>query len=159
MDDRSFQPPTASLNDCIQAVIDVAHAQHLRHSSSALGNVLRVHLGQAVLISLRPQAMLELLTDEPSRILLRLPGVGGHREQTVRCVRVARQALALYGLSPEAAHENRSELVYVGIRAYKLAADSAASHDRFLGDLWWELGTEFPRYGHVVGTSTRYITQ
>lgn len=155
MGQRPFQPPTLGL--CIQSVIDVAYAYRLSHRNSAIGNLVRVHLGQTVLLTVAPKAMPDLLTVTPMEALTNLPGSGGHHEQAERCVRVARQALALYSLSPESQREDVTDLVYVGTRAYRLAADTAASHDRWFGDLWWELGTRFPRYGHVVADSSRLI--
>lgn len=149
-------PPT--LDACIQAVIDVAHAHRLHFGATALGNQVRVHLGQAVLMAATLPDMDALLTTTPQAALLDLPGPGGNRERTVRCIRFARRVLVLYSYSPACGRREVSELVHAGVTAYRLAADASASYDRWLGDLWWELGEGFPRYGQVVASSHRLIT-
>lgn len=159
MDQRPLSRPPPSLHDCIQTVIDVAHAYGLHYQATTLGNLVRVHLGQAVLMAKVLPAMDNFLTAAPLEALVDLPGLGGHRERTVRCVRVARQALVLYSFSPACQRQETTDLVHAGTTAYRLAADSTASYDRWVGDLWWELGESFPHYGQVVAASNRLLDQ
>ena len=143
-----LRPPT--LNTCLQIVIDVAHARRLRLDDTVLGNMVRVHLGQAVFMAAAPPPMPELLVTTPLEALIYLPGPGGNREQSARCVRLARQMLVLSSLGPEDQRHKTSDLVHAGTQAYKLAADTAASYDRWFGEMWWELGTGFHYYSQIV---------
>lgn len=157
MEQGSFPRTPPSLNDCMQTVIDVAHAHQLRFRETVIGNLVRVHLGQAVLMTVALPSMPDVLRRTPMETLLQLPGPGGNHERATRCVRVARLALVLFSFSPECRREEMSDLVHAGTQAYKLAADAVASHDRWSGEMWWELGTSFHRYGQIIAASHRLL--
>lgn len=146
-----------SLNDCIQTVIEVSHATRRRLSGTAVGNLVRVHLGQAVLMSFSPRAMTEVLQAEPFEVIGTLPGPGGHRERTTRCTRLARQFLLIYSLTPECRDLKVTELAYAGKCAYRLAADEAASYDRWLGEVLWDVSQYYVPYGNIIATSHRLL--
>jgi len=157
MNHRSFSTSPHTLNDCIQSVINAAPSRHLRHPNSGLGNMLRVHLGQTVLLVIAPSAMTDVLTIEPLGILSSLPGSGGNHERCTRCVRVAQQTLMLYSLSPDCRHRRINDLAHAGSVAYRLAADASASYDRWFGDVWWEMSDGFLEFATVVAESSRSL--
>lgn len=157
VDVTRFTEPT--LNTCIQTVIDVSHATKLRLPNDAIGNLVRVHLGQAVLMSLVPRSMPEVLRAEPLQVIGTLPGPGGHRERMVRCTRLGRQFLLIYSLTPECRDHQVNELAYAGRFAYRLAADEAASYDRWYGELLWDISQYYVPYGNVIATSHHILAR
>ncbi len=157
MEHRSFPSERALLNTCIQAVINVAHAERLHLSDTRLGNLVRVHLGQTVILIVVPVAMPDIILRTPLEALLRLPGSGGNHERAVRCARLASQSLALASIGSTDRHRQIDDLVHTGTQAYKLAADAAASYDRWSGELWWELGNHFLHYRKIVFASNQYL--
>ena len=140
-------------------MLKVSNARRLPEPNIAFSNMIRVHLGQTVLQTFNLVEAPKILTEEPLRIIADLPGQGGHRERSWRCTQVARQALALYSLTPDCPQHAITEIVRAGHWAYRLAADEVGSFDRDFGDLWWEMGDGFIRYAEVIAESSRLLNK
>ncbi len=153
MDEYRELAPWPTVDDCLLAVLKVSSAVHLRQPDTLLGNMVRTHLAQAVLMSVRPPAMPDVLATEPLVAISQLPGPGGHRERTVRCLRVGRQLLVLYCQTSECQAQQSTDLTYAGRWAYRLAADESASYDRWFGELWWDLNRFYLPYAQIIATS------
>jgi hypothetical protein len=148
-----------TLNECIQAIVDVCEVSRQPGDNTEYGSFVRVHLAQATCLRFDPVRLERLLFKSPQDVLLGINPNLGNRERAVKYLMIGRWMLAFYGftqrpgatLSPQAA-------VDYGRRAYRLAADASFSFDQDFAEVWWMVGDRFRVYGEVVDATCQYLT-